>query len=60
MRVADDGVIGKATAASARRADAAALMSALRSEAAGHYRLVAANQKHGADFLNGWLNRAYA
>jgi hypothetical protein len=32
----------------------------MRSEAAGYYRLVASNQKHGADFLKGWLTRAYA
>jgi lysozyme family protein len=60
MPVIEDGVLSSATALAARRADLAALMAALRSELAGHYRLVAANQKHGADFLNGWLNRAYA
>ena len=58
--VTEDGVIGPATTLAARRADAAALTAAMRSEAAGHYRLVAANQKRGADFLKGWLNRAYA
>lgn len=58
--VTEDGVLDPATAIAARRADPAALMAALRSEFAAHYRLVAANQKHGADFLNGWLNRAYA
>jgi len=56
----EDGVLGVATILAARRADPAALMAAMRSEAAGHYRMVAANQKSGADFLKGWLNRAYA
>ena len=60
MPVTEDGVLCPATALAARRADPSALMAALRSELAAHYRLVAANQKHGADFLNGWLNRAYA
>jgi hypothetical protein len=35
-------------------------MAALRSELAAHYRMVASKQKCGADFLKGWLNRAYA
>ena len=56
MPVTEDGVLSSATALAARRADPSALMAALRSELAAHYRLVAANQKHGADFLNGWLN----
>ncbi len=58
--VAEDGVLEPATTLAARRADPCALMAALRSEFAGHYRLVAANQKRGGDFLNGWLKRAYA
>lgn len=58
--VAEDGVIGPGTVLAATRADADALMAAMRSEAAGYYRLVAANQTSGAEFLKGWLNRAYA
>lgn len=58
--VTEDGVIGAATAAQAARADPAALMAALRSELAAHYRLVAANQEaSGNRFLKGWLTRAY-
>jgi lysozyme family protein len=60
LSVIEDGVIGPSTVVAAARADADALMAAMRSEAAGYYRLVAANQKTGAEFLNGWLNRAYA
>jgi lysozyme family protein len=63
--VTEDGVIGAATAAEAARADPAALMAALRSELAAHYRLVAAKTNHGDrggnnKFLKGWLTRAYS
>ena len=58
--VTEAGTLGPVTIVASRCADPHALMAALRSEAAGHYRLVAANQKRGGDFLKGWLNRAYA
>ena len=61
--VAEDGVIGAHTAAEAARADPAALIAALRSELAAHYRLVAAKDGRGGlenKFLKGWLARAYA
>ncbi len=58
--VTEDGAIGAATAAEAARADASALMSAMRSEAAGYYRLVAARAPADREFLRGWLIRAYA
>ena len=58
--VTEDGVLGVDTILAARRIDPSALIAALRSEAAGHYRLVASNQKSSAEFLKGWLNRAYA
>jgi len=59
--VAEDGVIGAATAAEAARADPAALIAALRSELAAYYRLVAAGQGDDQNkFIKGWLNRAYA
>jgi lysozyme family protein len=60
LPVTEDGALGPATALASRRADPAALMAALRSELAAHYRMVAAKQKCGVDFLKGWLNRAYA
>jgi lysozyme family protein len=60
LPVIEDGALGPATALASRRADPAALMAALRSELAAHYRMVASKQKCGADFLKGWLNRAYA
>jgi lysozyme family protein len=63
-RVSEDGALGDGTALAASRADSAALISALRSEAAGYYRVTAAlarGPRANADreFLNGWLNRAY-
>jgi lysozyme family protein len=63
-RVEEDGVLGRATIAAAEAANRLALMAALRSEAAGYYRVLAAlarGSRDGGDrdFLNGWLNRAY-
>jgi lysozyme family protein len=63
-RVTEDGVLGNSTAVEAARADAGALLAALRSEAAGYYRTNAAlarGSRIDADreFLAGWLNRAY-
>ncbi len=60
MPVTEDGAIGPATALAAACADPAALMAAMRSEFAAHYRLVAARQNRDQAFLKGWLNRAYA
>jgi lysozyme family protein len=37
-----------------------ALMAALRSELAAHYRLVAQNNSRDKSFIKGWLNRAYS
>jgi lysozyme family protein len=63
-RMIDDGVVGPVTTAAARAANQVALLAALRSEAAGYYRTLAAlDRGRGADgdreFLQGWLNRAY-
>ena len=63
-RVSEDGALGAETALAATHADGAALISALRSEAASYYRVTAAlsrGRRANADreFLNGWLNRAY-
>ncbi len=57
--LADDGVVGPATRAAARAVDPAALLAAFRSEAAGHYRALAAADRVDDEFLRGWLNRAY-
>lgn len=62
--VTEDGVIGAGTAVEAGRADPVALLAALRSEAAGYYRVSAAlargrRKDDDREFLKGWLNRAY-
>jgi lysozyme family protein len=61
ITVADDGALGNATIAGATRAHPEALLAALRSEAAGYYRAASqrAGAKGGAEFLAGWLRRAY-
>lgn len=58
----DDGNLGPITVAAVHAANPVALLAAFRSEAAGHYRLLAKNGGCGdqdRNFLNGWLNRAY-
>lgn len=55
-----DGRLGPETSGAARRADEAVLLAALRSEAAGEYRLRVARDADQTTFRSGWLNRAYA
>ena len=62
--VPEDGAVGPGTRAAAAAANQLALIAALRSEAAGYYRALAAlgrGRRPDADraFLTGWLNRAY-
>lgn len=62
VAIAENGILGPLTRAAVTRANQAALIAALRSEAAAHYRLIAASKTEsaaGKDFLAGWLNRAY-
>ncbi len=65
IAVGEDGTLGAQTRGAASRADSGALLVALRSEAAGHYRQLAAAAAHRGGgqlrerFLRGWLNRAY-
>jgi len=56
----EDGVLGEKTIAAAKAADTGKLLGALRSEAAGYYRSLAAKNPSQKVFLKGWLNRAYA
>jgi lysozyme family protein len=63
-QVEEDGVNGPATRIAAQAANQAALIAALRSEAAGYYRELAVTERgrrggSGGEFLRGWLNRAY-
>lgn len=64
LTVKDDGVLGPITRevaawAASTDAGAAALLAALRAEAAGVYRQIAAKDASQRVFLAGWLKRAY-
>jgi lysozyme family protein len=55
-----DGLLGDETSHAANScSNREALMAALRSEAAGYYRELAALEKRDAEFIKGWLDRAY-
>jgi lysozyme family protein len=57
--VAEDGKLGPLTLAAVNAAQPMCLLAALRSEAAGFYRTLAATK--GMDrFLRGWVGRGYA
>ena len=63
-RVTEDGALGRATTTGVGAANQLAMLAALRAEAAGYYRALAAlerGRRAGGDreFLDGWLNRAY-
>ena len=55
-----DGIIGPQTVGAANSVPPEALLAALRSEAASHYRMVAFEHLELRRFLAGWLNRAYS
>lgn len=55
-----DGILGPQTAAAADEAPHDAALAAIRSEAAGEYRLRVVRHMSQATFAAGWLNRAYA
>lgn len=56
----DDGVLGPKTRAAINKCKPWELVVALRSEAAGHYRMIAERNGDLFVFLKGWLNRAYS
>ena len=57
--VKDDGILGNITLNAINSAKSDVLLAALKSEAAGYYRVLnARNPKFGV-FIEGWLNRAY-
>lgn len=60
LHVTIDGFLGTETCGAATQVDQTALIAALRSEAAGEYRLRVARSKDQVVFQNGWLNRAYS
>jgi lysozyme family protein len=57
--IAEDGIIGPVTLAAINKADPTDLLAALKSEAAGFYRLIAQVNPSQQKFIDGWLNRAY-
>jgi lysozyme family protein len=58
--VVDDGIIGPVTLKAINKADPTDLLAALKSEAAGYYRLIASANQSQQRFIEGWLNRAYS
>lgn len=57
--IIDDGIIGAKTMTALRRAPGDVLLAAIRSEAAGRYRLLAELKLSRQKYLKGWLARAY-
>lgn len=58
-KIEETGVLDDVTICLINESDATDLLSALRSEAAGYYRLIVSTKPHRAKYLKGWLNRAY-
>jgi len=59
-RVTVDGLLGPQTCGAASAIDSKIVLAALRSEAAGEYRLITARDGSQVRFLRGWLERAYS
>jgi lysozyme family protein len=57
--VTEDGVLGMETIGAAGAMSTAMVLSALRSELAAYYRIIAELHPAEVKFLTGWLNRAY-
>jgi lysozyme family protein len=57
--VAEDGIIGPVTLKAINEVDQTDLLAALKSEAAGYYRLIANANPSQQRFISGWLQRAY-
>lgn len=60
FNVTEDGVLGTKTLEAVNSVNESLLVIALKSEAAGFYRTLAARSDSQKVFLNGWLTRAYA
>lgn len=59
INVVEDGLLGSQTLSGVIFSEPSNLLAAIKSEAAGYYRLIAAKNPQQQKFLNGWLNRAY-
>ncbi|GHT91989.1 hypothetical protein FACS1894122_05210 [Alphaproteobacteria bacterium] len=60
VSVTEDGIVGPVTLKAINNADSTDLLTALKSEAAGYYRLIANINPSQQRFITGWLNRAYS
>lgn len=58
--ISSDGILGENTLAVVNESYSPALLTALRSEAAGFYRGLIASNPRNAKYKNNWLKRAYA
>jgi hypothetical protein len=58
-KVEENGILDDIAICLINESDATDLLSALKSEAAGYYRLIVSTKPHRAKYLKGWLNRAY-
>lgn len=59
INVIEDGLFGSQTLSGLNNANPKILLPAIKSEAAGYYRLIAAKNPQQQKFLKGWLNRTY-
>ena len=59
INVSEDGLIGPVTLSSVSVLEPPVLLAAIKAEAAGYYRTLAAQKPALQRYLNGWLNRAY-
>ena len=59
INVQEDGVMGPQTLSAVKRSEPRCLLTAIKSEAAGYYRMLAQYKPGQEKFLKGWLNRAY-
>ena len=59
INVVEDGLLGSQTLSGVIFSEPSNLLAAIKSEAAGYYRLIAAKNPQQQKFLQGWLNRAY-
>jgi lysozyme family protein len=55
----EDGIIGPITLVAINKADPTDMLAALKSEAAGFYRLITQANPSQKRFIEGWLNRVY-
>ena len=57
--VTEDGLMSSQTLSAVSNSEPRCLLAAIKSEAAGYYRQIAAKNPSQQKFLKGWLNRAY-